>query len=100
LALGDDGHYYVRGLAQRVRLTLAGDVFSALDEQGTRYTFGLVEWGGAGPYAWHLTEVRSARGDVSELSYFLNASGRAFVEAIRWGGRGTTRAYEAKITYE
>jgi RHS repeat-associated protein len=99
LARGADGAYYPSGLQTVARLTApadAGGAWVAILPDGTRHTFAFVD----GKYAWMLTRVENVLGDVTELGWSRNASGRPFLERVTWGGRGGAPQYEARLAYE
>lgn len=99
LVQSSDGNFRPIGVAPGTRLSRVGNGWEAINGAGTRFTFAAADQVGDG-YAWMLSRVESVLGDVTVLSYERNASGRPFVSAIEWGGRGSERQYRIELGYE
>ncbi len=102
LVQGDDGAYYPAGLGSQVRLVRAASGWQANLGDGTIYTFAAADAVTTpdGTFAWMLSRVDSLHGDSTHLSWLRNASGRSFLQSVRWGGRHDGTQYEAQLGYE
>ncbi len=103
LVAGDDGYYYPTGAAPMTRLsrTAAGGWLVETGD-GIRYRFDPADavTTPRGTYAWQLSRVDNLLGDSTTLTWTRNASGRPFLSAVRWGGRGDGTAYRMTFDYE
>jgi RHS repeat-associated protein len=99
LAAGDDGAYYVVGLVPRLRFHRRADGWVAIDPAGTQYRFARAEATEAGIYAWHLNQVETINGDLTEIEYVTNDSGRHFVRSVLVGSAATPAVYRATFDY-
>lgn len=98
---GQDGHYYLQAFKNRSRLTLTDEGFVAVTPEGTRYLFTPGETTDRGTYSWVMSRVESILGDVTELTWSHNESGRPFLQTVTYGGRGTGRAQmQVVVEYE
>ena len=97
---GSDGNWYPVGFAARVRMTLNAGAWTAVTTDGTRYEFEATERTPRGTFRWHLARVFTVHGDATELSYFVNSSGRAFLSAVVYGARGHTLEYRLTLAYD
>lgn len=102
LVRGDDGSYYPAGLHTMVRLTFWGAGWEATTPDGTRYFFDLADAQATpdGIYQWNLSAVRTLFGDSTTLTWTKNATGRAFLSRVIWGGRDDGTQYEMAFAYE
>ncbi|HUQ02576.1 MAG TPA: RHS repeat-associated core domain-containing protein [Kofleriaceae bacterium] len=100
--LGDDGAYYPLGHSGRMRLVLADGAWVARTPTGTEYVFraGDAVVTPRGTYEWMLSEVRTLEGDRTFLTWVKNASGRAFLSRVEYGGRGALQQYELELAYQ
>ncbi|EPX55090.1 hypothetical protein D187_009596 [Cystobacter fuscus DSM 2262] len=102
LVQGLDGSWYPRGLSAHVRVETTADGFVAFLPDGSKHTFGgpsRVQTR-AGIYSWPLTEVVTATGRKTRLTYEQNASGRPFLKTVSFGGVGNTARYQLDFIYE
>ncbi|WP_143177394.1 polymorphic toxin-type HINT domain-containing protein [Cystobacter ferrugineus] len=102
LVQGLDGAWYPRGLSAHVRVETAADGFVAFLPDGSKHSFGgpsRVQTS-AGVYSWPLTEVVTATGRKTRLTYEQNASGRPFLKTVSFGGVGNTARYQLDFIYE
>ena len=99
----DDGYHYPTGAAPMTRLsrTAAGGWLVETGD-GIRYRFEPADavTTPRGTYAWQLSRVDNLLGDSTTLTWTRNASGRPFLSAVRWGGRGDSTAYRMTFDYE
>jgi RHS repeat-associated protein len=102
LAAGDNGTYYPAGLSSVVRVTPEGAGWVADTGDGTRYTFKPADavTVPGGTLAWMLSRVDRITGDSTTLDWTRNASGRPFLTAVHWGGRGDGTQYRMTFDYE
>jgi len=102
LRLGDDGAYYPLGLRQVVRVTQDASGWQAVGADGTVYRFEQADAVSTpdGELQWMLSSVETLAGDRTELTWSKNTSGRAFLTAATWGGRGSQRQYDVQFQYE
>lgn len=102
LVRGDDGHYYPAGLREMVRVYAVGDGWEVKTSDGTVYSFDIADADvtSQGTYGWHLSHVESLLGDSTTLTWTPNASGRAFLSEVRWGGRFDGTQYRASLSYD
>jgi RHS repeat-associated protein len=100
--LGDDGAYYPLGHSGRMRLELAAGAWVARTPTGTEYVFRAADAvvTARGAYEWMLSEVRTLEGDRTILTWVKNASGRAFLSRVEYGGRGALQQYEIELAYQ
>ena len=97
LVKGSDGHFYPSGFSSAVRLRRTPDGgWDATTGDGTRYVFAPADIV-AGGYAWMLSRVEALTGDRTTFTYERNASGRAFLRLVEWGGRGGDPQYRVEI---
>lgn len=99
LAKGDDGRYLPLGTSPQISLRRIGDGWVATASDGTVFTFGAGDRV-AGGYAWMLSRIDSVLGESTVFSYDRNASGRPYVSAVEWGGRGSERQYRLELAYD
>ncbi|WP_437966603.1 RHS repeat-associated core domain-containing protein [Sorangium sp. So ce260] len=102
LSAGDDGAYYPAGLRNMVRLVATGGGWQATTSDGTRYFFDAADADTTpdGTYAWNLSRVDTLFGDSTTLTWVHNATGRAFLSAVHWGGRFDGTQYRMTFTYQ
>jgi len=102
LVPGDDGAYYPAGLRSKVRVVQVAGGWEATTSDGTVYTFAAADAvvTAGGTWAWKLTRVDSLLGDSTAITWTRNDSGRAFVQAVTWGGRHDGTQYQASFVYE
>jgi RHS repeat-associated protein len=130
LKKGNDGFFYPAGLASAIRLakvprTTTSRVLTAVDVvvaralggalappndydwvatafDGTEYRFSAAAGVTApgGNFSWCLVEVRNLSGDLTSLSWRKNASGRPFLDRVRWGGGSGVQQYDLALTYQ
>ena len=99
LRKGDDGRYLPLGAAPMVSVHPVGGGWVATSSDGTVFTFGAGDVV-AGGYAWMMSRVDGVLGESTVFSYDRNASGRPFVSAVEWGGRGSQHQYRLELGYE
>lgn len=100
LIQGNDGALYPLGFSAAVRVRSTEQGFIAVDAQGTRFVFARSESTTRGVYAYYLTEVHGVAGEHAELRYTTNASGRSYVESVRYGSAGSPFAQRVSFEYE
>lgn len=101
LVPGTDGYWYAAGQPGVVKLRqLVTGQWEALTEIGTRFVFGESIDTARGSYQWMLTRATTPSGEVTELSYVRNASGRPFLSIVEYGGRGRLRQVQVEFEYE
>jgi YD repeat-containing protein len=103
LAASDDHTYFPAGLTSMVRVASDGsDGWVADTGDGTRYSFHAADAIAApgGTFAWMLSRVDTITGDSTTLDWTHNASGRAYLTAVHWGGRGDGTQYRMTLGYE
>ncbi|MGN6105469.1 MAG: RHS repeat domain-containing protein, partial [Kofleriaceae bacterium] len=94
-----DGSYAPTGAAPTVSLRRVNGGWEAVTSDGSRFTFAATEVVASG-HAWMLSRVDGVLGDSTVFSYVRNASGRPFVSAVEWGGRGEAHQYRLELDYE
>jgi RHS repeat-associated protein len=94
-----DGSYAPTGAAPTVSLQRVNDGWVAVTGNGSRFTFSSADSFGGG-YAWMLSRVDGVLGDETVLTYTRNTSGRPFLSAVEWGGRGSEHQYRLELDYE
>ncbi|MGN6111283.1 MAG: RHS repeat-associated core domain-containing protein, partial [Kofleriaceae bacterium] len=94
-----DGSYAPTGAAPSVSLRRVNGGWEAVTSEGSRFTFAASEVVASG-YAWMLSRVDGVLGDSTVFSYVRNPSGRPFISAVEWGGRGEARQYRLELDYE
>ncbi|MGN6104310.1 MAG: RHS repeat-associated core domain-containing protein [Kofleriaceae bacterium] len=94
-----DGSYAPTGAAPTVSLRRVNGGWEAVTSDGSRFTFAASDVVANG-HAWMLTRVDGVLGDSTVLRYVRKASGRPFVSAVEWGGRGEVRQYRLELDYE
>ncbi|MDC0714753.1 FG-GAP-like repeat-containing protein [Stigmatella sp. ncwal1] len=99
---GSDGTWYPAGFSSPVRMVASGTSLVAYLPDGSQWTFGssVRVASSRGVYAWYLQEVRDVSGALTRFSYEVNASGRPFVSAVEFGGRGTALQYRVEWEYQ
>jgi RHS repeat-associated protein len=99
---GSDGAYYPAGLRDAVRVITVGDALVAFHGDGSRWTYGGVASarlaGERGVLSWYLSQIDELSGARTRLTWSRNPSGRPFLTAVEWGGRGDD--FQARITLE
>jgi RHS repeat-associated protein len=99
LRRGSDGKYRSLGKPSQIALARVNGGWVGLDAEGNSFVFAASDSVAAG-HAWMLTRVDSVLGDATVLTYERNASGRPFVSAVEWGGRGSQRQYRLELSYD
>lgn len=106
LVRGQDGAYWVDGLATLVRVenSAAGELTARLPD-GSRWIFGgvataAIDRDPTHRYAWYLRDIVDALGRHTQLTWKPNASGRPFLQSVEWGGTGPDTQYRIALTYE
>jgi RHS repeat-associated protein len=99
LVHGSDGRYRPLGAAPQLALQRVNGGWVATQSDGTTLTFAAAD-SVAGGYAWMLSRVDNLLGEATVFSYERNASGRPFVTAMEWGGRGSVRQYRLELGYD
>jgi len=103
LILGADGAWYPQGLQKLVRVDpgLNNTMIATLPD-GTRWTFGGASRidTSAGTYAWYLTDLVSATGRQSHLTWLNNGAGRLFLSQVQYGGTAGSYQNQVDFTYE
>ncbi len=99
---GSDGAWYPDGLPSMVRVVQSGVDLIAYLPDGSVWTFassdGVVT--SAGAYAWGLQSVVTVLGRTTTYGYTHNASGRAYLSTVTYGGTNpSTPEYEVAIDY-
>lgn len=99
---GADGRWYPLGLKSPVRVEMQGDTLVAYLPDGSRWTFGGTAriQTARGTYSWHLTQVETATGRRTRLTWQANASGRLFLSSVSFGGVGDDFQYRLDFLYE
>ena len=101
LVAADDGNYYPAGLTSVIRVAPTGAGWIAQTQDGTTFSFDLVDAvvTPQGSFAWMLSRVDTITGDSTTLDWTHNASGRPFLTAVHWGGRGDGTQYRMTLDY-
>lgn len=94
-----DGSYAPTGAAPSVALHQVNGGWEAVTGDGSRFTFAATDVVANG-HAWMLSRVDGVLGDSTVLSYVRNTSGRPFLSAVEWGGRGNVRQYRLELEHE
>jgi RHS repeat-associated protein len=94
-----DGSYAPTGAAPTVTLRRVNGGWQAITGDGNQFTFAVTD-SVANGHAWMLSRVDGVLGDETVLSYTRNASGRPFLSAVEWGGRGSAHQYRLELDYE
>lgn len=94
-----DGSYAPTGAAPSIALQRVSGGWEAVTGDGSRFTFAATD-AVANGYAWMLSRVDGVLGESTVVSYVRNASGRPFVSAVEWGGRGNEHQYRLELDYE
>ncbi|WP_169791368.1 FG-GAP-like repeat-containing protein [Sandaracinus amylolyticus] len=104
LVQGDDGAYYPRGMAARVRVTREPDRWSAVLEDGTRITFRDADAirTSRGIYQWSVSEAVTPLGDRTTWEYAARSdqAKRPYVQRVTYGGRESTPQVEVRFDYD
>ncbi|WP_152622431.1 polymorphic toxin-type HINT domain-containing protein [Archangium violaceum] len=102
LAKGTDGAWYPQGLSTLARVVVDGSTATAYLPDGSTWTFGGTARVNTprGTYAWYLTDVVTALGRRTRLEWAPNASGRLFLQRVRYGGTGTDFQYRLELQYQ
>jgi hypothetical protein len=89
LLAGDDGWWYVLGLAPPIRLQREGTgAWTAVGPEGNRYTFAQTHATEAGTYAWYLTQVTDLFGGRTTLTYEQHDAGAPWLREVAYGRAG------------
>jgi hypothetical protein len=99
---GEDSAWYPAGLQSAVRVVETARGLTAYLSDGSRWFFGDQERiaSAQGTYEWYLTQIVSVRGEVTQLSYDKNASGRRFLRTLSYGGWQSVGTYRVELSYE
>jgi YD repeat-containing protein len=99
---GLDGFYYPYDVGRRMRMEVGSSDITIFAGDGTTYRFGsqATEVNAEGTYRYCMTEAQTLYGYATTFLYTKNASGRLFLDLVRWGGTQADPTYELTFEYQ